>query len=201
VCERNGIVFIADEVQSGAGRTGRVWAVEHAGVQPDLLISGKSLGGGLPLAAVTGRGELMDAPPAGGLGGTFGGNPLCCAAAVPILQALQDGGFRAIADTIGARVRERLESLARRCARVGEVRGLGSMLAAELVIATDTREPDPALARRTIELALDRGLLLLSCGTYGNVLRILVPLVDDAATLDEGLAILESALLDAAAES
>ena len=187
-------------MQSGVGRTGPVWAIEHYGVEPDLLVSGKSLGGGLPLAAVTGRAEVMDAPEAGGLGGTFGGNPVACAAA--------HGGAR----------RDRARRLPRRAPRssgttcgrawtrsptrvenVGEVRGLGPMLALELVTDRESKEPAAELAKKTTAGARERGLILLSCGTYGNVIRILVPLVIDDDDLARGLEILEESLVDARA--
>ena len=133
LCRRHGIVYVDDEVQSGVGRTGPMWAIEHYGVEPDLLVSGKSLGGGLPLAAVTGRAELLDAPAPGGLGGTFGGNPVACAAALAVLDAVEDPGFRARSDEVAARLRGSLERIAAGHPHVGEIRGLGPMLALELV--------------------------------------------------------------------
>jgi 4-aminobutyrate aminotransferase len=192
LCDRHGIVFVADEVQSGVGRTGPVWAIEHAGVEPDLVVSGKSLGGGLPLAAVTGRAELMDAPGPGGLGGTFGGNPVACAAAAVVLDTVSQPAFRARADELGVTLRARLDELAARHDAIGEVRGLGPMLALEL------REPSPDLARATVAAAFDAGLLLLSCGLYGNVLRLLPPLTVTDEELARGLQLLEEALGGAA---
>jgi 4-aminobutyrate aminotransferase / (S)-3-amino-2-methylpropionate transaminase / 5-aminovalerate transaminase len=197
LCARNGILFVADEVQSGTGRTGPVWAIEHYDTQPDILVSAKSLGGGLPLAAVTGRAEIMDAPHSGGLGGTFGGNPLSCAGAIAVLDEVATPEFRARADELGARLRSRLDGLGARVDAVGEVRGLGPMLALELVEDRKTKEPAGALAKRTTELARERGLVLLSCGIYGNVIRILVPILADAEDVEEGLAILEEALVEA----
>jgi 4-aminobutyrate aminotransferase len=189
VCRSHGILYVDDEVQSGAGRTGKVWAIEHYdGVEPDLLVSGKSIGGGLPLAAVTGRAELMDAVPPGGLGGTFGGNPLSCAAAVAVLEAIREPGFLARATALGESLRARLDELAARHAGIGEVRGLGPMLALEL------SEQSPDRARAVVDAAFDRGLLLLSCGLYGNVIRLLPPLTIADEELDEGLGILEEAL-------
>ena len=170
LCDAHGILFVADEVQSGVGRTGPMWAIEHSGVAPDLLVSGKSLGGGLPLAAVTGRAEVMDAPGPGGLGGTFGGNPVACAAAAVVLDTIAAPEFRARADALGATLRTRLDELAGRHDAVGDVRGLGPMLALEL------REQSPDLAQKVTAAAFERGLLLLSCGLYGNVLRLLPPL-------------------------
>ncbi|MFL6039514.1 MAG: aspartate aminotransferase family protein [Gaiellaceae bacterium] len=186
LCDEHGILYVDDEVQSGVGRTGPVWAIEHYGVEPDLLVSGKSLGGGLPLAGVTGKAELMNTVPPGGLGGTFGGNPLACAAAIAVLNEVRTDEFRARAENIGRRVRARLEAL-----KAGEVRGLGPMLAIELP------EQTPERASRITAAARERGLVLLSCGMYGNVIRILVPLSIDDELLDRGLGLLEEAFGDA----
>jgi 4-aminobutyrate aminotransferase/(S)-3-amino-2-methylpropionate transaminase len=189
VCRGHGILFVDDEVQSGAGRTGAVWAIEHyEGIEPDLLVSGKSIGGGLPLAAVTGRAELMDAVPAGGLGGTFGGNPLSCAAAVAVLEAIREPEFLARATRVGEILRERLDGLAAAHPAIGEVRGLGPMLAIEL----EERTPDRAKA--IVDAAFERGLLLLSCGLYGNVIRLLPPLTISDEELHEGLSLLDQAV-------
>jgi len=188
LCDRHGILYVADEVQSGCGRTGPVWAIEHFGVEPDLLVSGKTLGGGLPLAAVTGRAEVMDAVEPGGLGGTFGGNPVSCAAACAVLDALADPAFRARAEEIGALLRSRLDALAARHSEIREVRGLGSMLALEL----DAKSPHEA--KRVTVSAREQGLLLLSCGLYGNVIRLLPPLSATDEELERGLSILDSAL-------
>jgi 4-aminobutyrate aminotransferase len=193
ICEAHGILYVDDEVQAGIGRTGPVWAIEHYGVEPDLIVSGKSLGGGLPLAAVTGATALIDSVPPGGLGGTFGGNPLACVAAVEVLREVKSDSFRKRADELGARIRARLELLAARNAAVGEVRGLGPMLALELT------EPTPDLAKAVTSAARERGLVLLSCGIYGNVIRILVPLTIDDALLERGLDLLEESLGDARA--
>jgi 4-aminobutyrate aminotransferase len=189
LCDRHGILWVDDEVQSGTGRTGRVWAVEHYdGAEPDLLVSGKSLGGGLPLAAVTGRAELMDAVHPGGVGGTFGGNPVACAAAVVVLDTVAEPGFQAAALALGERLRARLEELAGRVAGIGEVRGLGPMLALEL------EERTPERASAAVAHAYDHGLLLLSCGLDGNVIRLLPPLTIADEDLDLGLSVLEEAL-------
>jgi 4-aminobutyrate aminotransferase/(S)-3-amino-2-methylpropionate transaminase len=195
----HGILYVDDEVQSGAGRTGPVWAIEHYGVEPDIVVSGKSIGGGLPLAGVTGRPEVMDAVHPGGLGGTFGGNPLSCAAALAVLDEIATSAYRARADSLGAHVRTRLDGIAGRVSAVGEVRGLGPMLALELVEDRATRVPAPDLVKRAVELARERGLLLLGCGLYGNVLRLLPPLIDAEADFEEGLSILEAVLVDACA--
>jgi 4-aminobutyrate aminotransferase len=189
LCRRHGILYVDDEVQSGIGRTGRMWAIEHyEGVQPDLLVSGKSLGGGLPLAGVTGPAEVMDAVPPGGLGGTFGGNPLSCAAAVAVLDAVADPAFLAEAARLGGVLRERLERIAAAHPHVGEVRGLGPMLALELA------EQEPSRAQAVVAAAFERSLLLLACGLHGNVIRLLPPLTATAAEIDEGLEILDEAL-------
>jgi 4-aminobutyrate aminotransferase / (S)-3-amino-2-methylpropionate transaminase / 5-aminovalerate transaminase len=189
LCHAHGILYVDDEVQSGVGRTGKMWAIEHyRGVEPDLLVSGKSIGGGLPLAAVTGRAELMDAVPAGGLGGTFGGNPLSCAAAMAVLDAVAEPAFLEAATRLGETMRARLDAIAARHATIGEVRGLGPMLALEL----EERTPDRAAA--VVSAAFERGLLLLACGLYGNVLRLLAPLTIGPDDLDEGLALLEESL-------
>jgi len=193
ICETNGILFVDDEVQAGIGRTGPVWAIEHYGVEPDLIVSGKSLGGGLPLAGVTGDSQLMDSVPPGGLGGTFGGNPLACVAAVEVLREVKSDAFRKRADDLGARIHARLEQLAARNAAIGEVRGLGPMLALELTEST------PDVAKAVTAAARDRGLVLLSCGIYGNVIRILVPLTIDDPLLERGLDLLEESLGDARA--
>jgi 4-aminobutyrate aminotransferase len=197
LCDRHGILYVDDEVQSGVGRTGRVWAIEHYGVEPDLLVAGKSLGGGLPLASVTGRAELMDAVDPGGLGGTFGGNPLACAAAAVVLDEVRTDLFLARAREIGETVRAALDELAARVEAVGEVRGLGPMLALELVEDRVTKAPAAGLAKATTRAALERGLVLLSCGYDGNVVRILVPLVIEDEDLARGLEILEESLGDA----
>jgi 4-aminobutyrate aminotransferase/(S)-3-amino-2-methylpropionate transaminase len=199
LCRRHGILYVDDEVQSGVGRTGPVWAIEHYGAEPDLLVSGKSLGGGLPLAAVTGRGEVMDAVAPPGLGGTFGGNPVSCAAALATLDEVATAEFREQADALGERVRARLEEIAGRVPSVGDVRGLGPMLALELVTDRVSKEPASAAARRTVELARDRGLVLLACGLHGNVIRILAPITISTEDLADGLDILEEALVDAGA--
>jgi 4-aminobutyrate aminotransferase / (S)-3-amino-2-methylpropionate transaminase / 5-aminovalerate transaminase len=188
ICEGHGILFVDDEIQSGIGRTGPVWAIEHYRVEPDLLVSGKSLGGGLPLAAVTGRAEVVDAVHPGGLGGTFGGNPLACEAAVSVLDGVARPEFQARAGELGETIRTRLEEMAGRTAAIGEVRGLGPMLAFEF------EEQSPELATATTAAARERGLVLLSCGVHGNVVRILVPLVISDEDLVRGLDMLEESI-------
>jgi len=188
ICDENGILYVDDEVQSGCGRTSTMWAIEQLGVEPDLIVSGKTLGGGLPLAAVTGRTELMDTVHVGGLGGTFGGNPVACAAALAVLDELSAPDFAEQAEHVGSLLRRRLEEIATRQAVVGEVRGLGAMLALEL------REPTPDAAKAATSAAFERGLLLLACGLYGNVIRLLPPLTATDEDLERGLDLLEEAL-------
>jgi 4-aminobutyrate aminotransferase/(S)-3-amino-2-methylpropionate transaminase len=189
LCQEHGILYVDDEVQSGVGRTGKMWAIEHYdGVPPDLLVSGKSIGGGLPLAAVTGAASIMDAVPPGGLGGTFGGNPLSCAAATAVLDAVADPEFLEQATALGGRLRSRLEALAAKHEAIGEVRGLGSMLAFELA------EQSPDQAAAIVAAAFERGLLLLACGMYGNVIRLLPPLTIDEGDLEDGLTLLEDSV-------
>jgi 4-aminobutyrate aminotransferase / (S)-3-amino-2-methylpropionate transaminase / 5-aminovalerate transaminase len=197
LCSEYGILYIDDEVQSGVGRSGPVWAIDHYGVAPDLLVSGKSLGGGLPLAGVTGNADAMDAPAPGGLGGTFGGNPVACAAACAVLDEVATPAFRTRADELGRTLRERLTVLGERVPEVGDVRGLGPMCAIELVRDPATKEPAPELAKATVAGALEQGLILLTCGLYGNVVRVLVPLVVSDEDLARGLDILEEVILDA----
>ena len=189
LCRKHGILYVDDEVQSGIGRTGTMWAIEHyEGVEPDLVVSGKSIGGGLPLAGVTGRAEVMDAVHVGGLGGTFGGNPISCAAALAVLDIVSDESFLAEAAAHGEVLRGKLDALAARHSEIGEVRGLGPMLAFEFA------ERTPERAQAVVSAAFDRGLVLLSCGLYGNVIRLLPPLTIGAEDLEEGLAILEESL-------
>jgi 4-aminobutyrate aminotransferase / (S)-3-amino-2-methylpropionate transaminase / 5-aminovalerate transaminase len=198
LCQEHGILYVDDEVQSGIGRTGPVWAIEHYGVEPDLLVSGKSIGGGMPLGGVTGRADVMDAVHPGGLGGTFGGNPVSCAAAVAVLDTVATGGFKRRSAELGVRIRRRLDEIAGRVGAVGEVRGLGSMLALELVEDPETKIPAAGLASATVTAARERGLVLLACGLYSNVIRILVPIVIGDDDLERGLEILEESLVSAA---
>ena len=191
LCAAHGILYVDDEVQAGVGRTGPVWAIEHYGVTPDLLVSGKSLGGGLPLAAVTGRAELMDAVGPGGLGGTFGGNPVACAAASVVLDTVASPAFRDRAEALGREIRTRLDGLAGELECVGDVRGLGPMLALELIA---DGAPATELTAAVVGAAHARGLLLLSCGLDGNVIRLLPPVSIADGDLADGLDALEGAL-------
>jgi 4-aminobutyrate aminotransferase/(S)-3-amino-2-methylpropionate transaminase len=198
LCDRHGIVFIADEIQSGFARTGRMFAIEHAGVVPDLITVAKSLAGGVPLSGVIGRADIMDAPPAGGLGGTYAGSPLGCAAGLAVLDVIESEDLCARAERQGAVLRARLEDLRSRWSCIGDVRGLGAMVAMELVRDRRADAPDAELTRALVQAAGRRGLVLLSCGVYGNVIRFLAPLTLPDAQLAEGLAIFEAALEDAA---
>lgn len=194
----HGILVIADEIQTGFGRTGKLFAAEHYGLVPDIIITAKSLGGGLPLAAVTGRAEVLDAPHVGGLGGTYGGNPLACAAALAVLDAMDEERLPARAQRTGDRIKARFREWADQYPCIGDVRGLGAMVAMELVMDRQTRAPDKAVTGRILAGALARGLVLLSAGTYGNVIRVLAPLTADDSLIDEGLAVFGAALESAA---
>ncbi len=195
-CRDHGIDLIDDEIQTGFGRTGRMFAAEHYDLAPDLLVTAKSLAGGLPLGAVTGRAEVMDAAHVGGLGGTFAGNPVALAAAVAVLDLLKREDVAGRAVRLGERLRGRLLALAERCPAIGDVRGLGAMVAMELVQHRTSKEPAKELAGKLQAAALQRGLLLLTAGTYGNVIRILVPLTVEDAVVDEGMAVLERTLAE-----
>ncbi|MBZ5703366.1 MAG: 4-aminobutyrate--2-oxoglutarate transaminase [Acidobacteriia bacterium] len=198
ICRKHGIVFIADEVQSGFGRTGTFFASEQLGIEPDLLVSAKSLGGGLPLGAVTGRAEIMDAPGVGGLGGTFAGNPLACAAALASIEIIEKEGLLQRSQAIGKRFEERARGWQKKWPLVGEVRGLGGMCAIELVRNAETREPADAETKEVAQYCYEHGLITITAGSYSNVMRILVPLVVSDAQLDEGLGVLEAVLASVA---
>ena len=195
-CRRNGVVFIADEVQSGFGRTGKWFAVEHEGVVPDLLVSAKGIAGGLPLSAVTGRAEIMDAVHAGGLGGTYGGNPLACAAALAVIETIEADGLLDRAMKIEDIIRGALLEWQANDPRIGNVRGRGAMMAAEFV-DTATGGPDGALAKAVAARAHQQGVITLTCGTWGNVIRFLPPLSISDALLTEGLSIVADGLREA----
>lgn len=190
----HGILFIADEIQTGFGRTGKLFACEHYDLVPDLITTAKSLAGGLPLAAVTGRAEILEAPQVGGLGGTYGGNPLACAAALAVIDAMEAEQVPARAARMGERIRARFCEWATRHSCIGDVRGLGAMIGMELVTDRTTRQPDKSRAARLLAAALERGVILLSAGTYGNVIRILAPLTTPDAVLEEGLDAVEQAM-------
>jgi 4-aminobutyrate aminotransferase / (S)-3-amino-2-methylpropionate transaminase / 5-aminovalerate transaminase len=190
----HGILFIADEIQTGFGRTGKLFASEHFGLVPDLLVTAKSLAGGLPLAAVTGRADVLDAVHPGGLGGTYGGNPLACAAALAVVDAMEAERIPDRGRRIGEQVTARFNQWAERYDCIGDVRGLGAMVAMELVADRRSKTPDQALATRLLAAALERGLLLLSSGSYGNIIRTLVPLTAAPEVVEEGLTVMEEAL-------
>jgi 4-aminobutyrate aminotransferase/(S)-3-amino-2-methylpropionate transaminase len=191
----HGIVFVADEIQSGMGRAGRWFAIEDEGVVPDIVLSAKSLGGGLPISAVTGRAELMDSVHVGGLGGTYGGNPVAAAAALAVLDKIEHEGLLERSRSVGATIAARLEAMRDRVELIGDVRGRGAMQAIELVTDRATKDPLGADRMATIgRAALERGLIVLTAGTYGNVVRLLPPITIDDALLDDGLDLLDEAL-------
>jgi 4-aminobutyrate aminotransferase / (S)-3-amino-2-methylpropionate transaminase / 5-aminovalerate transaminase len=194
LCNQYGIVMIADEIQTGFGRSGRMFAMEHFGVEPDLTTMAKSLGGGFPLAAVVGKASIMDAPIPGGLGGTYAGSPIACAAALAVLEVMRDENLIQRANQIGALVIQRLESMQRSFACIGDVRGLGGMVAMELVKTTDLAGPDAELTKALVQRAALNGLVVLSCGIYSNVIRFLMPLTASDEIVQEGLDILERSL-------
>jgi 4-aminobutyrate aminotransferase/(S)-3-amino-2-methylpropionate transaminase len=192
--KQHGILFIADEIQTGFGRTGKLFASEHYGLVPDLITTAKSLAGGLPLAAVTGRADVMEAPQVGGLGGTYGGNPLACAAALAVLDAMEAERIPAHAQRTGDRVKARFRQWAEQFPCIGDVRGLGAMIGMEIVTNRESRTPDKAMTGKILTAALERGLVLLSSGTFGNTIRVLAPLTADDAVFDEGLDVMGAAL-------
>ncbi len=202
ICDKHGILLISDEIQAGFARTGTWFAVEHSGVVPDLITCAKSMAGGYPIAGVIGRADVMDAMDPGGLGGTYGGNPVACAAALAAIEAIESEGLLARSSAIGESLRTRFADMGARVApfRMWDIRGLGAMLAVEFVTDFDSATPDAGLTKRVIAHALKRGLILLACGMHGNAVRIMVPITASDAILDEGMAIFEAALADAMAE-
>ena len=198
ICRRHGIVFIADEVQTGFGRTGELFACTHFGIEPDLILTAKSLGGGLPLAAITGRAEIMDAPGPGGLGGTFGGNPASCAAALAVIEEFADGTLLSRARALGERIQQRAFGWQRQHAFIGDVRGVGAMQAIEFVQADGA--PCAAAAKKLAQHCLRNGVLILTAGTYDNVIRLLMPLTISDEEFGEALDVIENGLNAVAAE-
>jgi len=194
ICDEHGIVMVVDEVQTGFGRTGRMFAIEHYGIEPDVITLAKSIAGGLPLSAVLGKAEIMDAPDDSAIGGTYVGNPVAQAAALAVLDVFEEEALVERAQQLGERLRERMIGWQERFDSIGDVRGLGAMLAVEFVKDRDTKEPDAALATSVVEAAAERGLLLLKSGIYANCIRVLSPLVVTDAELDEALAVWEDAL-------
>jgi 4-aminobutyrate aminotransferase/(S)-3-amino-2-methylpropionate transaminase len=196
ICRRNKILLIADEVQTGFGRTGAMFASERYGIEPDILVSAKSIADGLPLAAVTGRAEIMDAPGVGGLGGTYGGNPLACASALAVIETMTRENLPARAEKLGERFDARARDWKKCWPLIGDIRGLGAMRALELVRPGGTREPAKQETEQVLRYCLEHGLILISAGTYGNVVRLLMPLVTTDEQFDEGLRVLEGALMN-----
>jgi 4-aminobutyrate aminotransferase/4-aminobutyrate aminotransferase/(S)-3-amino-2-methylpropionate transaminase len=196
LCDRHGIVLIADEIQTGVARTGKMFAIEHSGVVPDVITLAKGLGGGTPISAIVGRADIMDAAAPGGLGGTYGGNPLACAAAHAVLDIVEEEKLCARSAAIGERLRGFFAALARSFDFIGDVRGLGAMSAVEFFTGGDRAKPAADIANALKAEALERGLILLNCGVNGNVLRLMTPLTISDAVLDEGLSIIGAALAD-----
>jgi 4-aminobutyrate aminotransferase / (S)-3-amino-2-methylpropionate transaminase / 5-aminovalerate transaminase len=193
ICHKHGVLFIADEVQSGFGRTGALFASERYGIEPDILVMAKSIGGGLPLAAITGRAEIMDAPGPGGLGGTFAGNPVACEAALAVLDMFEQQDLNARAQSLGDNFQKRAREWQKRWSIIGEVRGLGAMQAVELVQSREKREPAAEETKQVTQYCYEHGVITISAGSYGNVIRLLMPLVITDAQMDEALDVLEGA--------
>ncbi|SMF28636.1 4-aminobutyrate--2-oxoglutarate transaminase [Desulfovibrio gilichinskyi] len=196
ICADNGIYFVADEIQSGGGRTGKMCAMEHWGVEADLVTMAKSIGGGMPISAVVGKKEIMDAVHPGGLGGTYGGNPVSCAAALASIESLEDGGILEKGQVLGDKLKKTFLAWQDKYSIIGEVRGLGAMIALEIVADRESKTPDAVVTKKIVADVVKKKLLLLSCGNFGNVLRVLVPLSVDEETLNKGLSILEEAIAE-----
>jgi 4-aminobutyrate aminotransferase/(S)-3-amino-2-methylpropionate transaminase len=194
ICEDNGIVFIADEIQTGFGRTAKMFAMEHYEVEPDIVIMAKSMAAGLPLSAVTGKAELMDHPQVGGLGGTYGGNPVACRAAIAVLDQFEKKDLLSRAEKIGKKVLQRFKEIQEQFSVVGDVRGLGAMVGMELVVDRKTKEPATALTKQLVNRSREKGLLMISAGTHSNIIRPLMPLVITDEQLEKGLSIIEESL-------
>jgi 4-aminobutyrate aminotransferase/(S)-3-amino-2-methylpropionate transaminase len=198
ICKKYGILLIIDEIQTGMGRTGKLFAIDHWGIQPDIITTAKSLAGGMPLSAVTGRADIMNSPHPGGLGGTYGGNPLSCSAALAVLDIFLKDGLLDRAEALGQKLLKRFTSMQADHEIIGEVRGKGPMLALELVRDRETKEPAGDEAKKLTRLCYEKGLVILSCGAHGNVIRFLMPLVITDELLERGLAILEESLHEVA---
>jgi 4-aminobutyrate aminotransferase/(S)-3-amino-2-methylpropionate transaminase len=198
ICRKHGILFIADEVQSGFARTGKWFASEHFGIEPDLITMAKSLGGGMPIAAVTGRAEIMDAPGVGALGGTYCGHPASCAAALAAIETIEKDGLLTRSTALGKHFEARARGWQKKWPLVGDVRGLGGMCAIELVRNSETREPADTETKEIARHCYEHGLVIITAGTFNNVVRILVPLVVTDEQFDEGLDVIEAALASVA---
>jgi len=196
ICRDHGIVLIADEIQTGFGRTGKMFAMEHYGIEPEMVVTAKSLAGGFPLSAVTGKADLMDHPQVGGLGGTYGGNPVACRAALAVLDVFQKKDLITRAEKIGKKVLGKFEQFKERYPLIGDVRGLGAMVGMELVTDRRTKEPATVQTKQLIAVCRERGLLMIAAGTYSNIIRLLMPLVIADEQLKSGLRIIEEGLED-----
>jgi len=194
ICDEHGILLIADEVQSGFARTGKLFAIEHSGIKPDLITTAKSLAAGMPLSAVIGKTAIMDSVEPGGLGGTYAGNPVACAAGIAVMDLIEEEGILAKSTKLGETLQKRLNELKKTSPHIGEIRGLGGMVAFELVENGEANKPSADLAKKLTTKALEKGLVLLSCGVYGNVIRILVPITADDTVVEEGIQIIEQSL-------
>ncbi len=194
VCRKHNVLFIADEVQSGFGRTGALFASERYGIEPDILVSAKSLGGGMPLAAITGRAEIMDAPVPGGLGGTFAGNPVSCEAALAVLDLFEQKDLYTRADELGEHFQERAREWQKRWPIIGEIRGLGAMQAIELVESPETRTPAAEDTKKITQYCYEHGVITISAGSFGNVIRLLMPLVISQEQMDEALDVVQAGI-------
>lgn len=199
ICDEHGILLIVDEVQTGFARTGKLFAIEHSAIKPDIMTIAKSLAGGFPLSGVIGKAEIMDAAEPGGLGGTYAGSPLGCAAALAVLEVIKEEKLVERANVIGARIKARLETIAKRndVCPISDIRGPGAMIAFDLVKTRGSYEPDPDAAKKVLAKAKEKGLILLSCGVSGNAIRLLMPLTISDALLEEGMDILEASLASA----
>ena len=195
ICDEYGIVFIADEIQTGMGRTGKMLAMEHWGIEPDVVTLAKSLAAGMPLSAIVGRREILDSPQVGGLGGTYGGNPICCQAALAVLDVFEQENLLELSRALGKKLKDRFEKFQQHIELIGDVRGLGPMLALELVNDRETKSPASAEAKELVKYCYENGLIILACGAYGNVIRMLMPLIITDEQLERGLAVLEEGLV------
>lgn len=200
VCDKHGIVFIADEIQCGAARTGKLFAVEHSGVVPDIIVSAKSIGAGMPISAVTGKAEIMDAPHLGGIGGTYGGSPVACAAAIEAIKILKSEAFLKRVNEVGEIIRTTLEKWKTKYKIIGDVRGVGAMRLVEFVKNRDTKEPDAEVTLEVIKDAVSNGLIMIRAGLFSNCIRLLPPIVITDEQLTEGLKVLEDAIARAQAK-